>query len=148
MALRLVFFDGYTNYGLGAPHPNGTVYFAVQANGKQRRVIVFRREINGQYNEVERYTEGVDFHGTVGICQAIPQPDGGVLVTFPATYQNNVGLYEDVIPNACPRFSPNAVYNYPASAEDRVARQASEAAVQTAQRAERASAEAKADVKT
>jgi hypothetical protein len=148
MALRLVYADGYTNYGLGAPHPNGTVYFAVQANGKQRKVIILRRNLNGTHTEVKRYTQGVDFQGTAGICQAIPMPDGAVLVSFPATYADNVARYEDTIPNGCPPFTPSAIYQYPASAVDTVARQNSEAAVQTAQRAERNSTEAKADVKT
>ena len=154
MALRRIFDGGYTNYGLGDVHPNGTVFAAFQNKvGTTWRIEVRQRPpgTTGEWPLVRAYSSGVDFHGAPGISQCFCLPDGSVLLTTTLGDVNTQGSqdpYEDVIYGAAPAFTPQAAYTYSVSAHDTTARNASQAAVEAAQRAERMANQAKADVKT
>ena len=133
----MVFNETYTNYAIGALHPDGSIYQAVQSKkGGVSQLVIRRRNVDGTYTELKRYRSGVDFRGIPGISQAIPMPDGSIYVSTCAGAGDAVVQFEDVLPNACPPFSPGATYQYSVSAEDRQARHMAQAAVQTAQRAE------------
>jgi len=148
MTLRMVFNESYTNYAIGVAHPDGAIYQAVQSkHGGVPQLVIRRRNPDGTYHELKRYKSGVDFRGIPGISQAIPLPDGSVYVSTCAGAGDAVVQFEDILPDACPPFTPGATYQYTVSAHDQVARQNAVAAIQRAQRAEQTAEKAKDDVK-
>ena len=137
---------GYTNYGLGALHPDGSVYAAVQYNNGPRQILIRKRSATGQWSTLKTYQAGREFPTVAGIAQAIPLPGGSLLVLIPIERNGQVRQAEEELPGLCPPFSPGMIYQYAVSAEDRIARQQAAAANQVATRAEQAAAQAKRDV--
>jgi hypothetical protein len=154
--MQTIHTTGYTGQLTVTAHPDGSTYWAIrrdrdnQGTGPQGKTLEIRqRRPDGSWRDVRTYVGGRDFNGAIGACSLACLPDGSLIIGISAGIpEQNAVAQLDVIPAGCAPYNIAAMqYTYQVSANDAVARQQAQAALETAQRAERAAKDAMSQVK-